>query len=130
MNANAEKWVAALRSGDYAQTKGVLHREREVNESHPAGYCCLGVACDLYQKEVGDLEIDPTNAWVNYDGRSSFLPNKVVNWLALRNDDGSYRITCNHEDDWDSLSTQNDNGVSFNMIADIIESKPEGLFNG
>lgn len=35
-----EKWVAALRSGKYQQTKDQLQNEY--------GYCCLGVACDLF----------------------------------------------------------------------------------
>jgi hypothetical protein len=30
-----EKWVAALRSGEYKQTKGYLRNKK--------GYCCLGV---------------------------------------------------------------------------------------
>lgn len=38
------KWVAALRSGDYEQGRGYLHR---------GGFCCLGVACDLFIKETG-----------------------------------------------------------------------------
>jgi hypothetical protein len=38
-----EKWVAALRSGEYAQTKGVL-RDKE-------GFCCLGVLCDVAQPD-------------------------------------------------------------------------------
>lgn len=33
------KWVEALRSGEYQQTKEYLHSE--------GGYCCLGVACEL-----------------------------------------------------------------------------------
>ena len=35
------KWTNALRSGDYAKTKGELCK---VEESGKVGYCCLGVA--------------------------------------------------------------------------------------
>jgi len=35
-----QKWVLALRSGEYSQTKGTLQDEQ--------GYCCLGVACDIF----------------------------------------------------------------------------------
>ena len=40
-----EKWVSALRSGEYKQGKEGL---RIYNE-----FCCLGVLCDLYIKETG-----------------------------------------------------------------------------
>lgn len=33
------KWIAALESGEYKQTEGILHNTRN------GGYCCLGVAC-------------------------------------------------------------------------------------
>jgi len=34
-----DKWIAALRSGDYTQDKAFLRTEK--------GYCCLGVLCDV-----------------------------------------------------------------------------------
>lgn len=34
-----KRWVAALRSGEYRQTRGELR--------DAAGFCCLGVACDI-----------------------------------------------------------------------------------
>jgi hypothetical protein len=34
-----KQWIAALRSGDFAQTDGTLENE--------GGYCCLGVACKV-----------------------------------------------------------------------------------
>lgn len=43
----AEKWVAALRSGDYDQGTGELTVGRE--DKKEFAYCCLGVAC----KSVG-----------------------------------------------------------------------------
>ena len=36
---NMMKWVAALRSGKYAQTKEILRDEK--------GFCCWGVMCDI-----------------------------------------------------------------------------------
>lgn len=38
-------WIDALRSGEYHQEQHVL--------SYNGAFCCLGVACELYQKEVG-----------------------------------------------------------------------------
>lgn len=40
-------WLDALESGEYTQTKGKLHTD--------AGYCCLGVLCDVAVK-AGVLE--------------------------------------------------------------------------
>jgi hypothetical protein len=49
MNAEIKaKWVAALRSGKYAQTRGALCNTK-VAEDHKQvlSYCCLGVLCDI-----------------------------------------------------------------------------------
>ena len=35
-----QKWVIALRSGEYSETHDVLQDEN--------GYCCLGVACEVF----------------------------------------------------------------------------------
>ena len=40
-----KKLVEALRSEEYTQTTGTLH--------NLDGYCCLGVACDVFLKETG-----------------------------------------------------------------------------
>ena len=40
------KWVAALRSGAYRQTKEALYRNPgDAKPGLPSGYCCLGVLC-------------------------------------------------------------------------------------
>ena len=128
MNANAEKWVAALRSGEYAQAKGAL---RAYNS-----YCCLGVACDLYAKETGqgewlDLEILEDQIGVRgaitfrvneWEGRYT-LPSEVQGWLGLSEEAGKYL-----DPDWVSLADLNDLNTPFDQIADIIESQPTGLF--
>jgi hypothetical protein len=40
LNPNAQKWVEALRSGKYQQTRYLISRK-------DGKYCCLGVACEL-----------------------------------------------------------------------------------
>ena len=45
MNENAKKWVKALRSGEFEQGTGYLRKGDK--------FCCLGVACAVYQDEVG-----------------------------------------------------------------------------
>jgi hypothetical protein len=126
INDNVQKWIEALRSGDYKQNYNcALNLD--------GTYCCLGVACEVYQKEVGDLDIntipaDPHSAGkeiivIVYDGNSNFLPEKVIKWLGLRTSNGSY------DDNKRSLTVDNDRKrKTFLEIADIIESEPEGLF--
>ena len=48
------RWVAALRSGKYKQTKGFLRCDES--------FCCLGVLCDVVEPEYWngeDYAIDP-----------------------------------------------------------------------
>lgn len=117
LNKNAKKWVRALKSGKYHQTKEVLHKEG-------GGYCCLGVACEVYQKSVGDLDLGVTvGGCVVYDGYMCSLPKKVREWLGLRTATGEFR-----GDDLVSLVEMNDDGKRFKTIAKLIESEPEGLF--
>jgi len=107
MNKNAKKWVKVLRSEKYKQTKKVLKDEK--------GYCCLGVACDLYGKEKNiNWEID---AFLN---QRTYLPVDVRDWLGLNTNGGGYKGGV--------LANANDIGKSFKEIADIIELEPEGLF--
>lgn len=54
-------------------------------------------------------------------------PGALIEHLALRNDIGTFPpgITLKNHD---CLTAANDNGVSFNEIADFIEANPEYVF--
>jgi hypothetical protein len=41
------KWIKALRSGQYKQVSGFLKKRNEYELSSPFSYCCLGVAGEL-----------------------------------------------------------------------------------
>lgn len=75
MNADVkEKWVKALRSGEYHQGFTQLRVENS--------YCCLGVLCDLYGKEHHV-------AWDRVTGflfEKYYLPEKVKKWAGLQNE--------------------------------------------
>ena len=60
MNANAQLLVSALRSGEYKQIKGCL--------STGGGYCCLGVACEVYIKAGHTLDKMLVRSWTHYGG--------------------------------------------------------------
>ena len=120
MNENAKKWVSSLRSGDYEQSWRHLRTE--------SGYCCLGVACDLYSKETGKGKWTKPDSDISFYfeygyKESSTLPFDVVDWLGLSCTSGKYHVQS-------SLTQDNDGGKSFAEIADVIESEPEGLFRG
>lgn len=121
LNPNARKWVRALRSGKYKQTKEVLHRVTKRGKKEVHTYCCLGVACELYRKSGKPLGKKAEYGTIIYADQQNFLPKKVMNWLGLDDDNGAI-------DSKDSLAARNDRGVPFSTIADVIVSKPEGLF--
>lgn len=108
-------WVQALRSGEYQQGVAFLKRNNR--------YCCLGVACEVYQKHVGDLGIslgttdaDPTS----FDNEMCHLPEKVCEWLGL-NYCGVFQAGPDAR--YNDLEELNDNAeLSFDQIADTIET--------
>jgi len=114
-------WVAALRSGKYAQTTGQL---KDVEANGPA-YCCLGVLCDI----VG-AKWDEDGRATYKDGESSgLLPRTVAKAVGFDADDDY--ANCQEVDPcvWMgqekmTLSELNDSGdYTFAQIADIIEEQ-------
>lgn len=101
----ARKWVNALRSGKYSQTKGCLQDSK--------GYCCLGVACDVFipkSKQVRDCFLYLEG---EEPGEQYFAPF----WLKEINDD-FYRKTGQL---FDLVHLNDKKRYSFDEIADIIE---------
>lgn len=116
LNENAKKWVEALRSGKYNKTKKVLRNQE--------GYCCLGVACEVAIENGLDLLVDSRDI-TYYDGIGTVLPTKVKKWLKLNSHDGTFL--------GGDLILLNDSELveyTFAKIADVIESEPEGMFEG
>lgn len=103
-------WVEALRSGKFAQAKECLR------DKH--GYCCLGVACELFRVHEGYGEWDG-EAFLENTGD---MPEDVRVWLGLRSTNGAMGERA------ETLASRNDSGMPFAVIADIIESAPPLLF--
>ena len=99
----ADKWVAALRSGEYKQAYGRLKKGD--------AYCCLGVLCDVLGREFSNGECE---------GIGAYLPESVVKEAGMSSRNGLLFATK-------SLADMNDNGMSFNFIADVIENYWEEL---
>jgi hypothetical protein len=131
MNADvAKKWVDALRSGDYSQGKGRLCSVTEDDDKY---FCCLGVLCDLYEREHSDMygitqvveeKIDFDYDYdikheVYYNHNNLTLPQSVMEWSGIKHGDGTFTSDIEGET---SLALLNDeNGLTFDEIANIIE---------
>lgn len=124
-----KQWVDALRSGDYSQGKHCLQDENN-------NFCCLGVLTDLYIKShrhsliEWSKDISYENDIPNYpallpvDGKSPTseprqfeaerLPDIVAEWSGF-----NPAFEYNNMD----LEDINDDGVTFDEIANIIEEQ-------
>lgn len=118
VGTNMDKWLNALRVGGYEQT---MERLRD-----DGGFCCLGVACDLYMKETGmgkwgmptfsrTEEAVSVPFVINQDEYTEYLPPEVADWLV----EG---IKLKGAIDWrvvqiDVSDYLNDNGAPFKAIA-------------
>lgn len=71
-----EKWLEALRSGDYQQGTGRL-------KTIDGKFCCLGVLCDLYAKERG-IEWKLRSHGYIFDGNATLLPRSATEWASIR----------------------------------------------
>jgi hypothetical protein len=130
MNTEIKKWlVDALESGEYNQgTTGLRNMKN--------GFCCLGVLCDLHLKttDSGAWGINPLNDnWYRYysdkadqknmndssDQSTVVLPEAVRKWAGLASNDPEVVFEGNET----SLSRLNDNGSSFQEIANIIKTQ-------
>jgi len=120
-----KKWVNALRSGEHSQTQGNLKDD--------TGYCCLGVLCDIYSKESGEVW-QPTIApdeKIIYEIHNSYgtLPTAITNWAGTNSDSPYVKIKIidpkgNTEKINVSLDQLNDDyHYNFSQIADIIEAQ-------
>lgn len=108
------RWVKALRSGKYQQSKQKLKK--------PEGFCCLGVLCDISQKGVWEELGGKYDAFKYLEG-SEFLPRAVQKWAGLggpnpRMDNTTVEFKARK---YSNLTALNDAGMPFEEIANVIE---------
>lgn len=87
-----ERWIAALRSGDYEQGYRQLMQEcselDEDNEVVTKRYCCLGVLCDLFLKdEEASKGLEP-----EWDDSGHFVVN---NYRVSAEEDAPPKVVLN-----------------------------------
>jgi hypothetical protein len=120
-----ELLVEALRSGNYAQGRCELASKKFGDPDSRFCYCCLGVACDLYQRHVGDLPARISGnrkVYERYD--DTHLPERVRKWLGFRSCGGELTAKVTFpQGHYDNLIDINDSGkFTFDQIADVIEA--------
>lgn len=130
------RWIAELRSGRVQQGRGALRPKEDER-------CCLGVACDLAMAEgwVKGEWVEPEEDTEDYDymfldmGRrqgwsrdlriGDTLPPSVHEALGFRNGNPSLHepiIFREGEKSADMLAEANDNGATFEELADALEA--------
>jgi len=150
-NTIMKKWVKALRSGKYKQGRGTLCQvDKKGNES----FCCLGVLCDLYNKDRKakkkkglNVERTPNEGFADgslskaqfitmYNDVDGTLPDIVAHWAEFNewNFEGNFMALEGRDTTSVSRSLVDLNDgcderkpKSFKQIADIIEKNYEQL---
>ena len=108
-----ERWIAALESGDYPKTKGVLKDEE--------GYCCLGVLCEIAIQD-GVIKKIPPNNRQNYMSKvGAFLPRKVAKWAGIK--DVSHPKSDPDSSEQGKLAAHNDLSEDFSTVIQVIKDE-------
>ena len=110
-----EKWVTALRSGEYKQGREYLKTLSGENTY----YCCLGVLCELALKEGVNLTtgkgcLTDDTFTIHYNGESTSPSGTVLQWADLPLDGEIVN---------DLIQKNDVDGESFDQIADYIEAE-------
>lgn len=120
-----QKWVDALRSGDYQQGESRLFDGKN--------YCCLGVLCDIYRKETNNedwtlrySEFESHDKWY-FAEQSEVLPENVMDWAGLTEVNPTIygEENCNGEEIKVShdIASLNDSGYNFKELSNYIEEQ-------
>lgn len=111
-----QKWVAALRSGEYKQGRGRLHQAKDNS------FCCLGVLCEV----AGVKKVPPPTrgGWGNYylTGSDGWKDSHVISANSdLYSRAGLGTKTSDRASLVSELVNRNDERESFEEIANFIE---------
>lgn len=113
-------WIAALRSGKYKQSQSYLYSAQ--------GQCCLGVLCDIAEVPYIDDNGGPRTYLFKVPSRydstnenGSMIPKRVNLTSDLDLDLEVRHKKAGIENLRYALAAMNDDGKTFNEIADYIE---------
>lgn len=111
-----ERWLSALRSNKFPQTKEHLKDNN--------GFCCLGVLCEIAVEDgvIAPPIKDPVTLEWLYENEGGTLPLKVMEWAEISDENPYVEYIEDGVSHYDSLSELNDSkNKNFTQIADIIE---------
>lgn len=124
-----KRWVEALRSGKYNQTKRFLKAKRY--SADVTGFCCLGVLCDLAEGDgIGTWVSAPNLMFERFSssgiwelGEDGQLPVSVQAWAGLTKFGQYVTVPTPSHEPSETLVHLNDSGATFKQIANIIEEE-------
>ena len=125
-----KRWIEALRSGKYKQGRQRLKRKDYQDDC----YCCLGVLVEVAGGKFAEFPTDPDDDFAPYHGKykeevcSAALPMKLAMELGMDAFGDPVRVPGDLTWHKRSLSFRNDNGATFNDIADTLETEPHLYF--
>lgn len=124
----ADKWVAALRSGNYVQGQRSLRQRNLHTVDAVPSFCCLGVLCDLAKDEPEVQGTWETKGFVCASGAKSnaSLPSPVQKVAGMLSPEGDFQEIEGYET-WPLIDLNDRQGKSFEEIAKIIEEHWEQL---
>lgn len=149
VNEHFIEWLNALRSGKIEQGTGYLHQQQENHDGAVVDQmCCLGVCSFIHKDALGTaVDIREGKYTVRYSNRAQY-PDRVVfdfmgipeshitkmslghSVLVTADDElmmdrvSDYQYFVNRKGgDKISVDILNDNGFSFNEIADLLEKE-------
>lgn len=134
-----EKWLEALRSGDYTKGEGQLVTFRADKKE----YCCLGVLCDLHHKMTGE-----GNWGVDSEGKhcdkqiyivgsitarrsssTTILPEKVMEWAGIEQGAGTFTSLPEDREKIKEILKDNYTEGSFTNLTEINDSSTRRDFD-
>ena len=145
------EWIRCLRSVEFQQGQNWLV-SWDVDDAPKPGFpllhCCLGVACCVAEANGVQLNwfTEPEDTAETYTIQDSTgsesnqeLPRKVMGALKFHSKIGRF-LSCPHQNKTNtllvgghscvSLANANDQGCTFEEIADFVEDHPEEVFSG
>lgn len=93
------RWAEALESGKFEQAEGAL-------KDSAGHFCCLGVACELYDPSKWKVDEE---LYVEYEGMLGIPPPPVLERFGITEDQANYLATLNDSQ-----------GKTFKEIAQVI----------
>ena len=111
-----KKWIKALRSGQYDQTTGSLV------DPEGKSFCCLGVLCNI---QPGVVWGSRSASIEEFDDPIAFDGNKKIGEFGCLTKTFKKKIGLKEETE-NKLISMNDEGASFDAIANYIQENIRG----